>query len=151
LLIPSVMKNTIQIKKAGKHDFEAICVLLAAENLPTSDLNPALDNFFIAIKGDAITGVIGMDKYGTDGLLRSAVVHKDYRNTGIAGSLVNQLFDYAKEQGVTSLYLITNTAEEYFKIKGFIKIAKENVPATVLQSKEFNGLCPASSVIMVRR
>ena len=145
------MKNNIQIQKAGTHDFAAICELLASEKLPTSDLNPVLDNFFIAINGETITGVTGMDKYGADGLLRSAVVHKDYRNRGIAGSLVNQLFDHAKEQGITSLYLITNTAEGYFRRKGFVITDKENVPAAVLQSKEFNGLCPASSVIMVRK
>ena len=144
------MKSTIQIRKAYPHDFDAICALLASENLPTSDLNPALDNFFIAINGNTLAGVTGMDKYGADGLLRSVVVHKDYRNTGLAGSLVHQLFDHARKQHIAALYLITGTAEGYFKRKGFISIAKEMVPSAVLQSKEFNGLCPASSVIMFR-
>jgi amino-acid N-acetyltransferase len=145
------MQTTITIQKADKQDFNAICQLLAANNLPTTDLNPLLENFFIAVDENEITGVIGMDKYGDDGLLRSAVVKAPHRNTGIAAALVNQLFDDAIQQGVTALYLITNTAPAYFEKKGFKEINREGVPATVLQSKEFNGLCPESSVIMYRK
>ena len=144
------MQTTISIQKADKKDLDEICQLLVEANLPTIDLNPLLEHFFVAIENNRIISVIGMDKYEDDGLLRSAVVQMGYRNTGIATALVNQLFDYAKKQGVKSLYLITNTAETYFEKKGFMKISKDAVPASVLQSKEFNGLCPASSIIMFR-
>jgi len=142
------METIIQIQKATTDQFDSVCQLLATENLPTVDINPLLENFFVAIDNNAISGVIGMDKYGQAGLLRSAIVRKDYRNTGVASALVNHLFEHAKSRGIQSLYLITNTAEEYFKKKGFEKISRNDVPAEVLQSKEFNGLCPASSAIM---
>ncbi|MEO5682638.1 MAG: arsenic resistance N-acetyltransferase ArsN2 [Chitinophagaceae bacterium] len=144
------MPTTITIQKAGKNDWNAICHLLAADNLPTVDLNPALEHFFIAIAGTEITGVIGMDKYDHAGLLRSAVVKASHRNTGVAAALVKHLFDEAGQQGITALYLITNTAAAYFEKKGFQIINREQVPITVLQSKEFNGLCPSSSAIMFR-
>ena len=144
------MQTTISIQKADKKDLDEICQLLVEANLPAIDLNPLLEHFFVAIENNRIISVIGMDKYEDDGLLRSAVVQMGYRNTGIATALVNQLFDYAKKQGVKSLYLITNTAETYFEKKGFMKISKDAVPASILQSKEFNGLCPASSIIMFR-
>jgi len=145
------MPTTINIQKAGKKDFEAVCKLLLQENLPIVDLNPLLENFFIAVEDNKLTGVIGMDRYGTDGLLRSAIVQKEYRNTGIAAALVARLFDEAAKQGVSTLYLITDTAAAYFEKKGFNKITKAEVAPAVLESKEFNGLCPASSIIMVQK
>ena len=145
------MQTTISIQKAGSKDFGKICQLLSEEKLPTEDINPLLEHFFIAVEENEITGIIGMDKYGDAGLLRSAIVTKTHRNSGIATALVNQLFDYAKQQHVSTLYLISNTAEKYFEKKGFHKIARNEVPETVLQSKEFNGLCPASAVIMARK
>jgi amino-acid N-acetyltransferase len=145
------MQHTISIQKAVAGNFDAIGTLLLADNLPTSDINPLLDNFFIAVEDNEIIGVIGMDKYGTEGLLRSAVVKASHRSTGVAAALVHHLLEAARQSGVNVLYLITNTAEEYFANKGFEKITRDVVPATVLQSKEFNGLCPASSVIMYRQ
>ncbi len=145
------MTANITISKADKKDFNSICKLLAEENLPTTDLNPLLENFFVTIENNETAGVIGMDRYGNKGLLRSAIVKAAYRNTGIATALINQLFVHAKEQGVETLCLITNTAGKYFEKKGFEKITRNEVPETVLQSKEFNGLCPESSVIMFRK
>ena len=145
------MKPVVTIKKANENNFFAVCSLLAEEHLPTADLNPLLENFFVIIDDNGITGIIGMDKYGEYGLLRSAIVKKEYRNKGIATVLVNKLIEHAKQQQVSSLYLITNTAEKYFQHRGFIKITRDEVPVAVLQSLEFNGLCPASSTIMQRR
>ena len=145
------MQTTISIQKAGSKDFDKICQLLSEEKLPTEDLNPLLEHFFIAVEENEIAGVIGMDNYGNAGLLRSAIVTKAHRNNGIATALVNQLFDYARQQHVSTLYLISNTAEKYFGKRGFRKIARNEVPEAVLQSKEFNGLCPASAVIMTRK
>ena len=145
------MPATINIQKAGEKDFETVCKLLLQENLPIADLNPLLENFFIAVEDNKITGVIGMDRYGKDGLLRSAIVQKQYRNKGIAAALVARLFDEAAKQGVSTLYLITDTAAAYFEKKGFNKITKAEVAPAVLESKEFNGLCPASSIIMVQK
>lgn len=144
------MQTTINIKKADKRHFSQICQLLSAAQLPIEDINPLLEHFFIAVEGDAIIAVTGMDKYEDAGLLRSVIVQPHFRNSGIASELINQLFTYAKDQGIITLYLITNTAEKYFEKKGFKKMMRQEVPATVLQSKEFNGLCPSSSVIMKR-
>ncbi len=144
------MNTTIITRQAKKDDYEAICNLLSGEKLPIEDLNPLLENFFVSVDEGGINGVIGMDRYDDLGLLRSAIVKKGSRNHGIASVLVSQLFDHAKAAGIETLYLITNTAERYFSNKGFEKITRKDIPASVLQSKEFNGLCPASSVIMKR-
>lgn len=144
------MTETIALRAAVAADFQNICDLLEANRLPTIDLNPSLPNFFIAEQAGKVAGVMGMDRYGSFGLLRSAATASDYRNQGIAGALAEQVEQAARSQQLTSLYLITNTAEAWFARKGFTKIDRSEVPAVVLQSKEFNGLCPSSSAIMVK-
>ena len=60
------------------------------------------------------------------------------------------LLKMAAEKGINNVYLITNTAQDYFEKKGFNQISRKEVAEPVLASKEFNGLCPASSVIMFK-
>lgn len=143
------MKTIIQ--QAQKSDWKSITGLLSAAKLPIEDLNPELDNYFIATAGGTIIGVIGMDRYGCNGLLRSTAVEPAYRNTGTGNELVAHVLKDAVAQGIESLYLITNTAEAYFARKGFARINREQVPADLLQSKEFNGLCPSSAAVMHRK
>ena len=47
-----------------------------------------------------------------------------------------------------ALYLLTLTAEDYFATRGFARVGREHVPETVMQSREFLGLCPASAIAM---
>jgi amino-acid N-acetyltransferase len=136
------------IRKANDKDHLYVLELLASENLPVEDLSATLDNFFISEADGKIVGCIGMEVYGKNALLRSMAVKKEYRNNNIASSLVDRLFQQASVLGIRSMFLITTTAEEYFKKKGFFPIERTKVPKAVLQSKEFNGLCPSSAVIM---
>lgn len=144
------MQSTVSLQKAVSANFDAVCALLSENNLPFSDLNPVLDNFLIALDEGKVVAVMGIDRYGAAGLLRSAAVSASHRNTGLASTLLQRLLEAARQGGLTNLYLITNTAENYFSKKGFVKISRNEVPEAVLQSKEFNGLCPASSAIMHR-
>ncbi len=144
------MTAIFQVRKAGRDDFKAVCDLLKNEKLPVEDLKEELNLFFIAQVNDEITGSIGLEEYGTDGLLRSMAVKPGYRNSGIAAKLVNQLLDYSREKGIQQLYLITTTAEQYFLKKGFMVTERSNVPAAILASPEFSSLCPSTATVMRR-
>jgi amino-acid N-acetyltransferase len=76
------------------------------------------------------------------------MVLPQFRNQGIATALVAKIEQLAGELEMQSIYLITNTAESYFALRGFEKITNDQLPSTVAKSEEFNGLCPASSIIM---
>ena len=142
------MKLDLIIKSASPAAYETVVALLSAAGLPTEDLRKDLTNFWIAEANDKAIGVIGMDLFTPYALLRSMTVVPEYRSNGIASRLVEQVEQHAKNQGLSELYLITNTAESYFSKKGFHAISKDAVPATVASSAEMNGLCPTSSVIM---
>lgn len=122
--------------------------LLQSQKLPTEDLPLPLANFYIALEADKVIGVIGMEQYGSYGLLRSMVVHPDYRNQQIAERLVQLLEERAVTAGITSLFLLTETAEKYFTKKRYTIIARNEVPSDLLSSSEFSHVCPVSATVM---
>lgn len=50
--------------------------------------------------GGALVGVIALERFGTDGLLRSLAVAPEFRNRGLRRDLVTRLEKYAREDGV---------------------------------------------------
>ena len=142
------MERQIEIKECNNKDRKSIIALLRSENLPVEDLPADLHDFFIALDEDSVAGVVGLEKYGSCGLLRSLVVDKNYRSEKIGAKLVNQLEERAKALGVSSLYLFTETASDYFAKKGYVKIKREELPADVRKSSEFSHVCPASAIVM---
>lgn len=46
------------------------------------------------------------------------------------------------------LYLITTTADGYFKRLDFGRVERSNVPDAIARTRQFSDLCPASSVVM---
>ena len=125
-----------------------IAEILSAEKLPVDDLPGTLDNFLAATENGLTIGVVGLEIYGVYGLLRSLAVLPGYRGKGIAGKLIEQLESLAARSGLKALYLLTETAPEYFAGKGFQKITRDEVPDEVKQSSEFSHVCPVSAIVM---
>lgn len=56
---------------------EEVHFLLEQNNLPTNDLSQMdLDHFYACIASGEVQGVIGLELYGSDGLLRSFAVER---------------------------------------------------------------------------
>lgn len=142
------MTDSIRINSAGPSDYNAVCALLSQQNLPIKDIGEELPHFFVVKENELLLGVIGLELYGEFGLLRSMATDPAYRNKGIASSLVTELFDYGKRIGLKEIYLLTETAENYFTRKGFQKLKREEAPASIRQSAEFSHLCPTTAVVM---
>ena len=128
-----------------------IIALLQSQQLPVEDLPSQLSDFFVAQEDGKLIGLIGMELYGEYGLLRSMVVHPDFRNKQIAADLVQTLEQRAKAAGIKALYLLTETAARYFSKKGFSTIQREEVPDVVKASSEFSHVCPVSATVMVKQ
>ena len=140
--------NQFKITKAGDEQRQSIIALLQAEKLPVEDLPASLDNFFIATEEAKVIGAIGLEQYDNYGLLRSMGVDKEYRNKNIASQLVRQLENYTTTIGITCLYLLTETAAQYFERKGYSKIGRDEVPVALQASSEFSSVCPVSAIVM---
>jgi len=140
----------MKIRRAKSSDLSAVESLLTASDLPTDGVRDNFSGFVVADDDGAIAGAIGLEKYGSVALLRSAVVAPDHRGTGVGRKLVEQLLERAEEAGVDELYLLTTTAEKYFPRFGFIRTTRATVPDAVKASAEFRGACPDTAVVMTR-
>lgn len=143
------MEYTIETANNAKK--QAIVALLAANKLPVEDLPDSLDSFFVASDNGTIIGVGGMELYGDYALLRSVAVDNAYRNQHVAAGLLFAIEETAAHNGLKAIYLLTETAPQYFEKKGYALVTREEVPGAVKQSSEFSHVCPVSAAVMVKK
>jgi amino-acid N-acetyltransferase len=58
------------------------------------------------------------------------------------------LEEQASSTGITTMYLLTETADKYFSKKGYSTITRGEVPDELKGSSEFSHVCPVSAVVM---
>ena len=141
----------MKIRKARKADLPAVERLLSESSLPVDGVRDHFADFIVAEDGDGIKGAVGLEKYDSVALLRSAVVAPTHRGSGVGTRLVEQVLERAEENGVDELYLLTTTAEKYFPRFGFEPTTRARVPEELKSSAEFRGACPDTAVVMKRR
>jgi len=142
------MEKEIRITGASAADLPAIKELLLDNLLPTAGVDDHWKTFVVARDGDVIVACGGAEAYEFAALLRSIAVHPDYRSLGIGRKIVRQLLDRLASRGIREFYLLTTTAEEYFRKRGFKVIDRDEVHPQLLGSEEFRGACPDSAVCM---
>jgi amino-acid N-acetyltransferase len=64
--------------------------------------------------------------------------------------LVAQIEQVAKHSGIKALYLLTNTAANFFQTIGYQRIERNNFAESLKQTAQFTGLCPVSAVCMIK-
>jgi len=138
----------MQYRQATKADLTEIEELLKDNNLPFSDCSEHIDNFILKEEKNKIIGIGCIEIYGRNGLIRSMVVAKNYRRSGVAKEILRTLKEKAFDSGVTDIYLLTETAIEYFKTVGFKALDRDDAPDSIKNTKQFNAICPSSAVVM---
>jgi len=141
----------MQVGRARSTDIQAIKSLLAAAALPLDGAAEALETGLVAKDGEAIVGAAAIEPYGDAGLLRSVVVAPGRRGSGIGTRLIEASETFASELGIDELYLLTDTAEDWFARLGYERTERENVPTRVRSSIEFTTACSDTAVAMKRR
>ena len=142
------MNTDVQIRLAKAADLDAIESLLTESQLPTAGIRDALCSFLVAEADARVVGVVGMEKRGNYGLLRSTAVAPEWRGKQVAKQLVERIIGEAESQGVNALYLLTTTAERYFPNFGFEITTRDVVPPDIKATEEFRDACPASATVM---
>jgi amino-acid N-acetyltransferase len=141
----------MKIRKAINRDLDAVEGLLSANDLPLDGVKENLSCFIVAEKDGRVIGAVGLEKFGSIALLRSAVVSNEHRGSGVGRRLVDRILEYAEENGIEELFLLTTTAEDYFPRFGFTRTTRSAVPPAVKASAEFRGACPDTALVMTRR
>ncbi len=126
--------------------------LLSDAELPVEDLTDAkLKNFLIAKGRDgSVIGVVGVEMYGENGLLRSLTVHPSYRGNGLGHQLTRKIESFAWRNGIRTLYLLTMTAAEFFPKLGYEVTQRDKVPEPIRETEEFQNVCPVSAVCLFK-
>jgi amino-acid N-acetyltransferase len=126
--------------------------VLQGAALPVEDLTDGhMEHFFYAGTESKPAGIVGIELCGSGALLRSLVVDPSSRGLGLGRALVEKAEWHARENGAESIYLLTTTAEAFFRSLGYTSADRANAPAEIQATREFASICPASSAFMVKQ
>jgi amino-acid N-acetyltransferase len=139
------------IDRASAADAASLLDLLDRTKLPADGLLDHLQTTFVVRSEGRVVGSAALEVYADGALLRSVAVDPGSQGSGLGHRLIEAATAAAVELGVPALYLLTTTAEQFFPRFGFSQIARDEVPATVQESLEFRGACPASAIVMRKR
>ena len=138
------------ISPATPADLPAIFELLQRSALPRDGLDAHVATTLVARDANGLVGTAALELYGTAALLRSVAVAAERRGRGLGAALTATALDLARRRGVRTVYLLTETAAEFFPRFGFRPIPRLAVDPAVLGSAEFTTACPASALVMAR-
>jgi amino-acid N-acetyltransferase len=138
----------VSIGPASREELPRIVELLDDGGLPPGGLEDHLPTILVARLHGRVVGSAALELYGTAALLRSVVVRRDLRGTGLGSRLTEAALRLSREFGVAEAYLLTETADLFFPRFGFRNIPRSRVPSSVRSSVEFTSACPASARAM---
>jgi len=139
------------ITPAAPADVPAILALLAASKLPRARIENHVASTLVARQDSGVVGTAALELYGDAALLRSVAVATDLRGRGLGAALTFAALDLARRRGVRTVYLLTETAAQFFPKFGFRAITRAEVEPGVLASPEFTTVCPKTAVVMVKQ
>jgi amino-acid N-acetyltransferase len=137
------------IRPATQADLPTILALLAESGLPADGLAEHLGTALVACRGSSVVGSAALELWGHSALLRSVAVQETWRGKGLGRQLAQAALDLARQQQVDRVYLLTETAEQYFRRFGFQQVERAHVDLAIQQSIEFTSACPVSAQVMV--
>jgi amino-acid N-acetyltransferase len=140
--------DEISIAPASAADVAPMKELLLASGLPTAGVDDHWKTFIVARDGEKLVACGGAEAYQFAALIRSVAVQADYRSHGLGRRIVRQLLDRLASRGLREFYLLTTTAEGYFRKRGFKTIDRDEVHPQLLSSREFQDACPDDAVCM---
>ena len=143
------------LRPATPDDLASVTALLTAAKLAPNALDAQFGSqFAVAVDpaSGAVSGAAGIERYGLGadavGLLRSAVVDGQWRGRGIGAALTHDRLAWAEHASLRAVYLLTETAAEYWPRFGFERTDRADAPSVLAASHEWRLGCPASAVAM---
>lgn len=138
----------IDIVAAQAADLPGVISLLERSRLPTDGIAEHVASTLVARDGGRIVGSAAVESYGRVGLLRSVAVDEALRGRGLGVRLTEAALALARARHLERVYLLTETAGEFFPRFGFRPISRAEVDPAALRSVEFTTVCPASALVM---
>jgi amino-acid N-acetyltransferase len=140
----------VTIAAARPTDYDTVAALVERQHLPLDGLRQHFDAAIVARAGTRIIGCSALEVYEGGALLRSVAVDAEYRGTGVGRELTDAAIQLARRRLVPAIYLLTTTAEPFFRKFDFEIVDRADVPASLLASAEFAHACPSTAIVMRR-
>jgi amino-acid N-acetyltransferase len=138
----------VVIRAATAADVDPIKKLLESNELPLEGVDDHWKTFVVARDGETLVGCGGSEAYSNAALIRSIAVDPMHRRLGIGRLIVRNLLDRLSARGVREFYLLTTSAQDYFRKRGFKKCDRDEVNPQLLASHEFQDACPSTATCM---
>lgn len=141
----------MHIDSARPSDLPAVRGLLEHEGLPAGDLEEsALEWFLVARSEEGVAAAVGLEIFDDVALLRSLVVDPRLRGRGLGIQMTDAAEALAHRAGVESIYLLTTTAQAFFRQRGYRSVDRSETPAPIRSTTQFSALCPSTAKLMVK-
>ena len=140
-----------EVRTSRAADLPAIRALLADAGLPVEGVDALGEDLIVTEERGRVVGAVGMERRGDVALLRSLVVDPTLRACGIGATLCDALLTRAAAADVREVWLLTETAEPFFRRHGFETVSRDAAPEAIRRTDEFSRICPGSATIMRKR
>ena len=141
----------MNIKILDKTDMAGIEFLLNYYNLVTQDID-FNNQLFLGLKTNRkYIGIGALEFHHPYALLRSVAINPLETGNGFANQICRALYDRALRERIIELYLLTETASEYFSKQGFEIVERLSVPKIIRSTNQFSTLCPDEATAMKKQ
>jgi UDP-N-acetylmuramate: L-alanyl-gamma-D-glutamyl-meso-diaminopimelate ligase len=106
-------------------------------------------SFFVLRNEKGIVGCVSLEVYGDDAVLRALAVDPEFRGAGYGWMLADMAVGQARWRGVRRIYLLTESASDFFAAKfGFRVVDRSTLSKQVASSETFGAHIGANRVAM---
>lgn len=144
--------HPLHMAPASQGDLPFVRALLERSGLPLDIIDERKGELWVFSMEQQLVGCGAFEFYGADALLRSVAVSEAHRGNGTGSELVDLLEAEAVARGVSTTWLLTETAAPFFRKKGYDMVDRAVVVNKgILDSAEFVHLCASTAVCMRKR
>lgn len=144
-------EEMLAAEEVSGQDLAALAAALGVAGLPADDLHDP-GRLFWRFRDPAgqVAGYAGLECYGAEALLRSVVVIDTHRGMGLGRAISEAALRKAATCDARRVWLLTNTAADFFEKLGFTPCDRSAAPAAIKATREFSTLCPDTAALLCR-
>lgn len=140
---------SIVIRIAEEKDLLPVQRLVAKAGLSDQGIEHQINDFLVVEnEKKQIIGTVGIERLGLDGLLRSLVMASESWNAKIGLNFLELALAFAKQRGVKTLYLLTNSSIPFFEHIGFEEVKEEEIPEHLKKTSHFEQYVSGITKVM---
>ena len=137
------------MRPAHREDMAAVRRMLTVTSLEEPARDEQHGSFFVLRNEDGTVGCVSLEVLGDDAILRALAVDPKFRGAGYGWMLADMAVSQARWRGVRRIYLLTDTASDFFAAKfGFRVVDRSTLSKQVAASETFTQPAEAQQVAM---